>query len=393
MKKILILGAGLWQIPYLKKAKDMGFFVCATDWSENPEGKKYANVFEAISVRDKEETLAFAMRNHIDAIFTNSDVAVPTVAYVAEKMNIPCYTQQQAQIATDKFQMRNFIKSIGLATPQYFLCSSLKELSEKYNFLNTKCIIKPIDNCGSRGVYIVETVDQLLSVAHETFENSFSGKILLEEFMVGKESSVEVLVNEGEPTILGWCKKQKSLEPYRFDIQLDYFPDFPIEEHCAVSDLVNKLVNGLEFRNGIMHVEFMWTSSGIKIIEFALRGCGSNIITHLMPIIRGFDIMEFLLKKSMGETVDIKLTKNLFGTLKFIIPSPGVVKSIAGIDKILQLKDLVDFHTDLKSGYNINEIKNGRLRPGHFIVCGNSRDDVYSKIEFVENNLQIIYHD
>lgn len=392
MKKILILGAGLWQIAYLKKAKELGLYVCATDWSDNPEGKKYADVFEPISVRDKEKTLAFAIENKVDAIFTNSDVAVPTVAYVAEKLNIPCFTQQQASIATDKFQMRNFIKAIGLQTPDYYLCSTLDELCDKYKLLNNKCIIKPIDNCGSRGVYIIESLEQLLSVAEETFENSFSGKILIEEFMVGKESSVEVLVDEGQPIILGWCKKMKSPEPYRFDIQLDYFPDYSDEEHKAVNDLVNRLVEGLKYHNGIMHIEFMWTSSGIKIIEFALRGCGSNVITHLMPILRGFDIMEFLLKKSIGEKVSINLTKDLYGTLKFIIPSEGVVKLVSGIDTILKLDGLVDFYTDLQPGYKIEAIKNGRLRPGHFIVFGDSQDDIHAKIDFVEENLHIEYN-
>lgn len=393
MKTILILGAGLWQIPYLRKAKEMGLHVCATDWSDNPEGKKYADVFESISVRDKEKTLTFAIENKIDAVFTNSDVAVPTVAYVAECLNIPCYTQQQANIATNKFQMRNFIKAIGLQTPEYFLCATLEELREKYALLGKKCIIKPIDNCGSRGVYIINTQEQLLNLAHETFENSFSGKILIEEFMVGKESSVEVLVNEGKPTILGWCKKIKSPEPYRFDIQLDYFPDFSEKEHEDVCNLVDILVNGLKYQNGIMHIEFMWTTSGIKIIEFALRGCGSNVITHLMPILRGFDIMEFLLKKAIGETINVNLTKNLFGTLKFIIPSEGIVKSLSGIDTILQMDGLLDFYTDLQAGYKIEAIKNGRSRPGHFIVFGESREEVFSKIDFVENNLQIEYND
>jgi hypothetical protein len=137
----------------------------------------------------------------------------------------------------------------------------------------------------------------------------------------------------------------------------------------------------------------MWTTSGIKIIEFALRGCGSNVITHLMPILRGFDIMEFLLKKAIGETINVNLTKNLFGTLKFIIPSEGIVKSLSGIDTILQMDGLLDFYTDLQAGYKIEAIKNGRSRPGHFIVFGESREEVFSKIDFVENNLQIEYND
>ena len=79
--------------------------------------------------------------------------------------------------------------------------------------------------------------------------------------------------------------------------------------------MVNKLVEGLNFKNGILHIEFMWTDNGLRIIEFALRGCGSNVITHLMPEIRGFDIMKFLLYKSLGVDYQINLTNNAYRTL------------------------------------------------------------------------------
>lgn len=391
MKKILILGAGLWQVPYLRKAKEMGLYVCATDWSESPEGIDYVDVFRCISVRDKEQSLAFAIENNIDAVFTNSDVAVPTAAYIAEILHLPCYSQKQAEIATNKYQMRNFIKSIGLHVPEYYLCHSRMELLEKFRILNKKAIVKPIDNCGSRGVYIVENEHVLFEVAQDVFENSFSGEILLEEFMIGNESSVEVLVENKTPMILGWCRKKKSPEPYRVDLQLDYFPDASNVENQQVEEMVQTLVDGLQLENGIMHVEFMWTPDGIKIIEFALRGCGSNVITHLMPTLRGLDIMQFLLNKSLGNDASIRLTKNLFGTLKFIIPHEGVIKSVSGIEQIWNVVGLIDFYTDLKEGYQVDTIKNGRLRPGYFIVNGNSKEDVVKKISQVEELLQIEY--
>lgn len=391
MKTILILGAGLWQLPYLRKAKEMGLHVCATDWCESPEGIEYVDVFRCISVRDKEQSLAFAIENNIDAVFTNSDVAVPTAAYIANILHLPCYTQEQAEIATNKYQMRNFIKLLGLQVPEFYLCHSKTELLEKFSVLAKKAIVKPVDNCGSRGVYIVNNETDVTEIAQDVFANSFSGEILLEEFMVGDESSVEVLVENKIPVILGWCRKKKSPEPYRFDIQLDYFYNASIEEDLQVQKMVETLVSGLGYENGIMHIEFMWTSVGIKIIEFALRGCGSNVITHLMPELRGFDIMQYLLKKALGENMQIQLSKKIPGTLKFIIPQEGMIKSIRGVEQVWKVDGLIDFHTDLVIGYKIGTIKNGRLRPGYFIICGDSQEHVLKSISQVEELLQIEY--
>lgn len=392
-KKILILGAGAWQVPYIKKAKDMGLYVLATDWGENPNGKPYADEFASISVRDMEKSLAYAEEHHIDAIFTNSDVGVPTAAYIAEKMHLPCYTQEQAELATNKYVMRTKIKSIGLKTPQFYICSDEEELIAAYEKIETKSILKPIDNCGSRGVCIIDSKETLERVSQEAFDNSFAGKVLLEELMIGHESSVEVLIDKGQEYIMGWCKKQKSPYPYRYDIRLDYYnPEHTAEENAAVEEMVHTLVHGIGMQDGIMHIEFIWTADGVKIIEFALRGCGSDVITHLMPNLRGFDIKAYLLNKALGIDTPIAFAANRFGTLKFVIPQPGKVRKVDGINQIKQLPYVLDFGCDLYDGYVIGDIKNGRNRPAFFIVVGDSSKEVEEHISEVENTLRIEYY-
>lgn len=392
MKKILILGAGLWQIPYLQKAKEMGLYVIATDWSDDAVGKGYADLFKPISVRDKEESLRFAIENQVDAVFTSTDVGVPTAAYIAEKMHLPGITQEQAELATNKYVMRNKLKEVGLKTPLYKMCRTQEELLEAYKSFPKQAIVKPTDNCGSRGVFIINSEEELKTVAKETFESSFSGTVLIEELMTGNESSVEVLVDNGSPVILGWCKKVKSPFPYRVDMQLDYFPDRSEEENAEVSEMVHQLVAGIEMKNGIMHIEFIWTPEGIKIIEFALRGCGGNVITRLMPVLRDYDIKRFLISKALGEDVPVELKPSRFGTLKFIIPHEGKVKKVEGITEINSKDYVVDFHTDLEEGYVVESIKNTSKRPAHVIVVGDSREDINTKINDVLKTLKVEYY-
>jgi carbamoyl-phosphate synthase large subunit len=393
MKKILILGAGLWQMPYLKKSKELGLFVCATDWMNEPEGRKYADIFEPIDVRDAEKSLDFAKKNNVDAVFTSSDVAVPVAAYIAEKMSLPFHSQELALIATNKYLMRNAIKKVGLKTPKYKLCSSSNELYNSLSEFSVPVIIKPIDNCGSRGVFTINNLEELKKLSAKTFANSFSKKILIEELMFGMESSVEVLVNNGKFFILGWCKKTKSNYPYRYDIQLDYFPDYSEEEHAKVQLMVSTLISGLNIMNGILHIEFIWTNEGVKIIEFALRGCGSNVTTHLLPELREFDVPCFLIEKSFDKNQSVNLKGNKFGSLKFIIPREGKIKTIIGMEKIEKLPYLKDFRCEMKNNDIINVIKDGASRPGHFIVIGNNANDIHTKIEEIERTLKISYYD
>ena len=49
---LLILGAGIWQKPYLQQAQTMGCRVYACDWSVKPAAKQQANVFEQIDLNE-----------------------------------------------------------------------------------------------------------------------------------------------------------------------------------------------------------------------------------------------------------------------------------------------------------------------------------------------------
>lgn len=142
-----------------------------------------------------------------------------------------------------------------------------------------------------------------------------------------------------------------------------------------------------------MHIEFIWTQEGVKIIEFALRGCGGNVITYLMPTLRDYDIKEFLLSKTLGIDKPIILKPSRYGTLKFIIPTAGKVKSVSGTDEIAKKDYVIDFHTELCEDFVVESIKNTSKRPTHVIVVGNSRDDINHKIDDVVSTLKVEYYD
>jgi phosphoribosylamine-glycine ligase len=390
-KKLLVLGAGLWQMPYIIKARELGCYISATDWNENPEGKKYVNCFRQIDLKNLDESLRFAREQQVEAIFTNADIGVPTAAYIAEKLGLYYHSREQAEVSTNKFLMRNTLSKIGLNTPQYRLVQKREDVINSYKEFSGEVIIKPVDNCSSRGVYIANTVDDVNKYSHDSFKNSFIGNILIEELMVGIESSVEVIVDKGEPIVLGWCKKQKSNIPYRYDLQLDYFPDYPDSEHKEVWQMVNQLIYGLGIKMGILHIEFIWTSEGIKIIEFALRGCGSNVTTHLIPNTRGFDLSEYLILNSFNKSPKVILPKNSFGVLKFIIPKPGKIKAVR-IPEMLKKKQFVnDFRLELSLGQVLDEIKDGRSRPGHYIVTADTREEIFSSLNYMDTHIKIEY--
>ena len=90
MKKLLMLGGAMQQIPAIKQAREMGHYVITCDYEPTNPGHKYANEYYNVSTTDLKGVLNLAKELDIDGIVAYaSDPAAPTAAYVAEKLGLP----------------------------------------------------------------------------------------------------------------------------------------------------------------------------------------------------------------------------------------------------------------------------------------------------------------
>ena len=374
MKKILILGAGAWQTPYLKLAREMGMQVFATDWSPEAFGRFEADVFEPIDLQNWEASLAFAQKHKVDAVFSSADVGVPTAAYIAEKMGLPGHPLELAISATNKFKMREKAKSFGLPIPDYEVVKTLEAARAAADRIGYPVIIKPIDSCASRGVFYIEDSRELDAKFPESVGASFKKEVLIETFMVGQEGSVEALVrNDGEVVFLGMCSKKKSDLPFRFDLRLVYPGEYTEGQRKAIEAFIRKLVSGFGIRRGIIHVEIMVSGELIRLIEFGLRGCGSNVITKLMPAITGFDVPRYLLAEAFEEHIPIEIERHDCGVLRFLMGGMGTITDITGEEEVKKLPGIVDVFISAAPGDQVGVIKNGGGRLGYVMTQASDR--------------------
>ena len=87
MKTLAIIGAGYLQKPLIERAHNMGLRTLCFAWEEGAVCRDLCDVFYPISIVEKEAILAVCREEKIDGICTiASDVAAPTVAYVAEQL-------------------------------------------------------------------------------------------------------------------------------------------------------------------------------------------------------------------------------------------------------------------------------------------------------------------
>lgn len=390
-KRLLILGAGLWQVPYILRARALGVETWATDWSPTAVGRDAPHHFSPIDLRDRERTLEYAREARVDGVMTAADIGVPTAAYVAERLGLPGPGPRLAEAATNKRVMRDRALAAGLECPAF---RAVRSTGAARTFDgDLPVIVKPTDSCSSRGVTFVDNAHAVGPAVEEALAASTgSGEALIEEFLRGVEGSVEALVQDGVVTIFGVCDKTKSPLPHRYDLELRY-PGYYSADRCrAIEEFVLRLVRGFDIVDAMLHVEFLLDEHGtVYLLEFAIRGCGSKVVTHLLPRLTGVDVVRAIIRQALGLRTPIPKPETRDGALHFLMFPAGRVAAVHGVAEAQRLPGVIDACVERAPGDTIGVIRDGRSRPGHVLVCGRSRDDVQAILRDVHATIRVEY--
>jgi biotin carboxylase len=301
MKKIAILGASYLQKPLVEKAIEMGLETHCFAW-DNTEAicKSIAHFFYPISVLEKDEILNKCMDIQIDAITTiATDICIPTIAFVAEKMNLISNTYNSSILATNKEKMRNAFEIHNVNSPKSKAVSYFEENSF-INF-NFPLIVKPTDRSGSRGVEKVENKAELKATIERAKSESIEKRVVVEEFITGNEVSVESISWNGEHNILAITDKVTSEEPYFVELEHHQPSSLPNEIQNKIKEETLKALNALDIKFGASHTELKINSKGeIYLIEVGARMGGDFIGSSLVNLSTGFDYLKAVIQIALG---------------------------------------------------------------------------------------------
>ena len=395
MKKIMILGASILQLPAIRKAKEMGLQVITVDMDENAIGFKEEGIIcEVISTIDSEKILEAAKKHNIDGIMTlASDMPMRSVAIVAKEMGLVGITEQTALNATNKAEMRQCLKESGVPIPQFFRVSSKEEYEEAIDYFKTsklKCIVKPADNSGSRGVDLLSDLsdEELISRAYE-YSKSYSrgGDIVVEEHMEGPEVSVETLSVDGECHIIQITDKLTTGAPYFVEMGHSEPSAQPEDIKVRISEVASAAVKAIGIENGPSHTEIKVTKDGPKIVELGARLGGDNITTHLVPLSTGVDMVECCIKIALGEKPDLERKCELGSAIRYFKTEKGIITNIIGIEDAKKLYGVMQVSIVHGIGEKVSEIKNSIDRIGFVIAQG---ENAVNAVEICEDALRKI---
>jgi len=316
-KTLLILGAGQMQIPVIQAAKAKGYRLVVADFNPEAPGFEYADVKSYCSTIDNESVCALARKENVDGILTTSDYPVNVVAYVGKELGLKAMSVDVARICTNKYLQRKLFKENGINVPYFALCDKNTDLSK---FTDFPYIVKPIDSSASRGVSKAENAAELAASLADALEYSRSGEANIESFIGGKEFSVETLTQNGETHIINITEKLTRGEDKGYFVEDTHIEPARIsdEEAAILKEEVLKAIKAIGLDNCPSHTEIKLFEGKAYIIEIACRLGGDYITSDLVPLSTGVDMLDNLIRLSMGDAIDTVRKFNKFSCVQFL---------------------------------------------------------------------------
>ena len=194
-KSILIFGAGLNQITLIKAAEELGLTSIVLDPFDDAPGKNFADYFYKVDGNDYETTKKIAVEHKVSGIVTSQmEKPMRLMAMLAQELVLIFHTPEITEKSLDKWLMKQAFIENNVPCAKGKLYELNEEIEKEYiSDLSFPLIIKPKDATSSQGVYKIDSFNELNMCRKIAESFSKTGEIIIEEFLDGREFSVEAM--------------------------------------------------------------------------------------------------------------------------------------------------------------------------------------------------------
>ncbi len=361
----------------------MGLTVVGTDVDKDAPAFRFADHQLICSTRDVHETLEqvikFSKTHPIHGVMTVANDVPYTVAKVANELGLPGIPPEIATLVGNKILMKDKFIENKVNTPKYFICESYDEFISNCKKIDFPIILKPSDGRGSRGVLFLEKSIDLKWAWENSIVDSENKKMIIEPYIHGPQLSVEGLIVDSKFHPIAFADRNydnlEHTKPYIIEDGGCIPSKYDDQVLESIAKLMDEAAKSLNLNWGPFKGDIVLSDTGPIIIEIAARLSGNYLATHHIPMAYGVNIVDAMIKLSLGTIVDqkdlIPKWKKYLG-VRYFFPEPGFIKTISGVEKVKSLKYLryLDIYT--KPGDYQLPIHNHTSRAGTIICEGNS---------------------
>ncbi|HST16952.1 MAG TPA: ATP-grasp domain-containing protein [Gaiellaceae bacterium] len=399
MRTVLFVGAGRHQRRAIAQAKAMRLRVAAVDRNPDAPGLGDADIAKIVDFADVAAVLKATRRLNVDGVLTvSADRAVPVVAAVAEARGLPGIGTETAHLMTHKVAMRRRLADAGVPQPRFAAARNLAETRRAADAVGFPAVLKPADSGGQRGVFRVESLDDVDKHLHEALAASPSGEAILEEFVDGTELNGIVIARGGETIPLTLSDRMR---PPGIGFGVGwihvYPPTIPPGQLEEAERIAAHTVHALGLQTGIAFPQLIAAPDGrVIVVECAARIPGGQM-ADLVRVAVGVDLVDLQLRMALGDPLPDELVRPRFSqplAIRFLTAQPGPlptgrVARVGSLDKVLAFPGVVQAEVYLQQGEVIRPVRLDGDRRGYVLATANTNLEALDRAEAAARLLDV----
>jgi biotin carboxylase len=387
---IVIVSAGLMQVPAIKSARELGLFVIASDRDPNAPGFEFCDHKVVLDSKDAAGHVEFARANrerfNIRGAFAGSDVAI-TVAAMTQALGLPGIPPEVAARSNNKAMMKERWLRDGIPTPFGAEATTLAEAAKILERVGFPAIVKAVDNAASRGSVKIESKEELPAAFEAAKAASRSGTAVVEQYVIGAEQSVESIVWQGRHYHVGMADRQFGYHP--FHIETAHFDpsELPGDTQRRIYEVVDAAADSLGIDFGPAKADMILTRDGPMILEMPARLSGGFHSQYTTPLSTGKSPIKAVLELAVGRPLNeahLRPTRDRVAICSGIFPPPGLITAIHGVEAAKALPGVEEVFLTRKPGQRIEPYRDNGNRVCWVITTGADRREALANFKAAE---------
>jgi biotin carboxylase len=339
---LLVLGASEEQVPVYREARRRGIATIGVDMRSDRPARPLADEFLKISTTDHRAIAkALAGRRIAGVVSTGSDACVESWHHLSAWFTAPWrYPAAAAAVTRDKARFHRVAASVGLPPYRWIQSADLDELARTGARFRFPVVVKPTDASGCRGVIGIDHVGDLDSALAYAKDHSPSGQVIVEEFIAGRNLTVNVFMLAGAMAHAVITEKHLLPGP-RFLIGGHIAPaQLDARTHCGLLSDARRLCAAFDLTDGPANFDVIVTADGTRhFLEVGARMCG-NGFPHLVTALSGVDWLAALVDLAVGRRPRLHPTRwrpTRLHVLASPLDTPGKLLSTNGLRDIAKI--------------------------------------------------------
>ena len=370
---MLVLGAGVYQVPLIERARAMGLETIAVSVRGPYPGIKLADRFLEIDTRDVDGIVKAARELGISGIATTgTDVCVPAMGAVVDALGIAGTGYEAAVKSMDKARMKEAFAAHGVPSARFALVRSLADAEQAAKSIGYPLTVKAVDSSGSRGITRVCETAELAEAVDRAYGATRATEILVEQWLEGVEFGAQAFVRGGRVAEVFPHNDTVTPPPYSTPIGHSMPSDLSEQTTALSTEAIQRAVDALGIRDTVSNVDLMLVDEKPMILEIGAR-MGATCLPENVSTYAGFDVYEYVIRTAMGENPEINVvSQHPNAGLLLRSKSTGTVVRLEVPGDLTGHPDIVRFHLDVKCGDHVNEFTVGPDRIGDIVVKASS---------------------